>query len=58
MIGVFQTTHPTEGYGLVVRYTKVDRSIRITGITMAGGKDAWGSLTSEQIQIIKSKIPA
>ena len=57
MIGVFETTHPTEGYGISVRYRRVDGRITILGIH-THGKDIWGQLSSSEIQILKSRIPA
>jgi hypothetical protein len=57
MIGVLNTTHPTEGYGISVRYRRVDKRIAILGIH-THGKDIWGQLSSSEIQILKSQIPA
>lgn len=57
MISVFETTHPTEGYGISIRYRKVDSVIKILGIH-THGKDIWGQLSSSEIQILKSRIPA
>ena len=57
MIGVLETTHPTEGYGISVRYRRVDGRVTILGIH-THGKDIWGQLSSSEIQILKSRIPA
>jgi hypothetical protein len=56
MIGVFHTAHPTQGYSISVRFRRVDRNITILGIH-SNGKDVWGSLSSAEIQEIKSRIP-
>ena len=56
MIGVLHTTHPTEGYGITVRYRRVDGNTKILGIHTYG-KDIWGELSSSAIEIIKSQIP-
>jgi hypothetical protein len=56
MIGVLQTTHPTEGYSISVRYRRVDGNIKILGIH-THGKDIWGQLSSSEINILKSQIP-
>ncbi len=57
MIGRLSTTHPTEGYGIVVGYTKVDKQVTITSITTFSGKDVWGNMTSSDIQELKKQIP-
>ena len=57
MIGVLQTTHPTEGYAVYVRYKKIDSRITILGIRDSAGGNVWGAMSSEVIQIIKSQIP-
>ena len=56
MIGIFETTHPTEGYSVTIRYRRADGRIKILGIS-THGKDIWGSLSSSEIQILKSRIP-
>ena len=56
MIGVFHTTHPTEGFGISVRYVKVDSKIRILGIHTYG-KDILDQLSSDEINLLKSQIP-
>lgn len=53
MIGVLSTTHPTEGYGIIVRYTRVDWRMKITSITDSASKDVWGQMSSSDIQEIK-----
>ena len=57
MIGIFETTHPTEGYAISVRYRRVDGRVTILGIH-THGTDIWGKLSSSEIQILKSGIPA
>ena len=57
MIGVFETTHPTDGYSISIRYRRVDGRITILGIH-TDGKDIWGSLSSSEIQILKDRIQA
>lgn len=58
MIGILRTSHPAEGYGLIVRYTKVDGKVKINSITTFSGKDVWGQMTSEMIQGFKTQILA
>ncbi len=58
MIGRLRTVHPTEGYCVIVSYTKVDKMVRITSITTFAGKDIWGQMTSEFIQRFKAEIIA
>lgn len=58
MIGVFRTIHPETGQGIVVRFTRINKNVRIYSITDSAGKDIWGTLTSEQIQKVKTIIPA
>jgi hypothetical protein len=57
MIGVLDTTHPTEGYSISVRYSRVNKKITILGIH-THGKDIWGQLSLSEIQVLKSQIPA
>jgi hypothetical protein len=56
MIGVFKTTHPTDGYSISIRYSRFDGRIRILGIH-SHGKDIWGQLSLGVIEILKSRIP-
>lgn len=56
MIGVFETTHPTEGYGIAIRYLRSGHKITVLGIH-THGKDIWGQLSSSEIQILKTLIP-
>lgn len=55
MIGILDTTHPTEGYSLSVWYRRVDGRVIILAIN-THGKDIWGQLSSREIQILKSRI--
>jgi len=57
MIGVLETTHPTEGYAISIRYRRVGGIITVLGMH-THGKDIWGQLTSSDRQILKSRIPA
>lgn len=57
MIGTHRTVHPTEGYGIVIRFRRVDRNITFLSICDFSGIDIWGSLSSDQIQILRSEIP-
>lgn len=50
MIGRLRTTHPTEGYGVIVGYTKVDKRVKITSITDFAGKDIWRIMTPDIVQ--------
>ena len=56
MIGRMRTTHPTEGYTVIVGYTKVNARVRITTITDADGTDIWNKMTSAIIQHFKAQI--
>lgn len=56
MIGKLRTTHPTEGYGVIVGYFKSGKNIRITSISDSSGKDIWGLMPSGIIQEFKQQI--
>ena len=56
MIGVFQTTDPNTGQGVIIRFTRVDSRVRITGIRDAAGMDIWGRFSSTQLQAFKADI--
>ena len=55
MIGIFTTTHPTEGYQVSIRYSRVDGVVRILGIH-THGKDIFAQLTWSEIEILKYQI--
>ncbi len=56
MIGIFETTHPSECYSISIMYKRVDSVITILSIN-SHGKDIWGQLSSNEIQILKARIP-
>jgi hypothetical protein len=56
MIGVLETTHPTQGYSITIRFSRVDGVVKILGMH-SHGRDIWGDLSSSEIQILKSRIP-
>lgn len=56
MIGVFRTTDPNTGQGVIIRYTRIDQRVRITGISDAAGMDISGRFSSKEIQALKADI--
>ncbi len=57
MIGRFETIHPTEGYKVILGYTKINKMIRLTSVTDGQGVDIWSKLSTREIQMMLAKIP-
>ena len=56
MIGIFKTTNPNTGQGIVIRFTRIDNRVRINSICDASGMDIWGRFSSAEIQVFKADI--
>lgn len=56
MIGIFKTTDPNTGQGVVIRFTRIDNRVRITSICDAAGMDIWGRFSSAELQFFRADI--
>lgn len=56
MIGIFKTTDPNTGQGIVIRYTRVNNNVRITDICDTSGANVLKRFGFEEIQKFKSDI--
>ena len=56
MIGVLRTTHPIDGRGIVVRFSRFNGIVRIISIVDASDNNVFEQLSNEQLQKIMNEI--